>query len=183
MNTDQEQGTEPKTEVVETHVDPQLNELIHKMAAWRKQGVVATEHLNQLYKKLEENKDFQLWTQLHKEAVDKTTSIRVEIEKITREIYDQFLYPDTKIPNKHPHPAITVMVLSVPFYKEEDAHAWCMDHLPKALDLNPSFFEKHAKAVLATAPLEFVQFIPKISIKIKSDLAEFIEDVNPEVGD
>jgi hypothetical protein len=57
-----------------------------------------------------------------------------------------------------------------------------MDHLPKALDLNPTFFERHAKAVLETAPLEFVKFVPKLSVQIKSDLAEFIEDIKPTVG-
>jgi hypothetical protein len=172
MNTDPSADTAPDTV---TEVDPLLNELIHKMAAWRKQGVVATEHLNQLYKKLEENKDFQLWTKLHNEAKDKTTTIRAEIEQIAREIY-------AKTSERHPHEAVTIKVLSVPFYKEEDAHTWCMDHLPKALDLNPTFFERHAKAVLETAPLEFVKFVPKLSVQIKSDLAEFIEDIKPTVG-
>ena len=180
MNEDPVADTAPTTEIViETQMDPRLNELIHQLANWRKQGVVSTEHLNELSKKLEDNKDFQLWKQLHKEAMDKTTSIRVEIEKITREIYDQFLYPDTKIPNKHPHPAITVKVFIEPYYKEEDAHAWCMDHLPKALKLDSTFFNRHAEAVRNTAPLEFVQFVPKLSVQIKSDLAEFEKDVKP----
>jgi hypothetical protein len=169
MNTDQEQGTEPKTEVVETHVDPQLNELVHKMAAWRKQGVVATEKLNELYKKLEENKDFRLWTKLHNEAKDKTTTVQAEIEKRAREIYDHTA-------NKSPHPAVNIKVFVEPFYKDEDAHAWCMDHLPKALKLDPAFFKRHANAVRETAPLEFVQFVPRLSIQIKGDLAEFDKD-------
>jgi len=160
----------------EVTVDPQLNELIHKMAAWRKQGVVATEHLNQHHKKLEENKDFQIWTKLHKEAKDKTTLIQAEVEKLAREIYDH-------TSNKSPHPAVNIKIFIEPFYKEEDAHAWCMDHLPKALDLNTRYFNKQARAVLETAPLDFVQFVPKLSVQIKSDLAEFIEDVNPKVGD
>jgi hypothetical protein len=180
MNDDPVADGVETTQAPETiTVDPRLDELIHQLANWRKQGVVSTEHLNELYKKLEDNKDFQLWTQLHNEAKAKTGSIRVEIEKITREIYDQFLYPDTKIPYKYPHPAISIKVLIEPYYKEEDAHAWCMDHLPKALKIDAAYFEKHARAVLETAPLEFVQFVPKLSVQIKGDLAEFVEGVKP----
>ena len=178
MNDDPTADSVGTTQAPETivEVDPHLNELIHKMAAWRKQGVVATEHLNQLYKKLEENKDFQIWTRLQREAKDKTTLIQAEIEKIAREIYDHTA-------NKSPHPAVNIKIFVEPFYKEEDAHAWCLDHLPKGLKLDPAFFKRHAEGVRNTAPLEFVKFVPRLSIQIKSDLAEFIDDVNPKVGD
>ena len=167
MNDDPAQGTEPKTEVIETHVDPQLNELIHKMAVWRKQGVVATEHLNEIYKKLEENKDFQLWTQLHNEAKDKTTLIRAEIEKLAREIYDH-----TK--DKHPHPAVNVKLYADLIYDIGQAKTWCIDYLPLGLILDKKFFEKHALAVMATAPIKFVQPVDRISVQIKGDLSEFV---------
>ena len=54
------------------------------------------------------------------------------------------------------------------------ALAWCRRHLPEAIVLDARLFEKHAKAISATAAIGFVKITKEPQATIASDLSSYL---------
>ena len=93
-----------------------------------------------------------------------------EGEKIVRA---EALQEYQKTGTKKPHPAVTVKQMLVLAYSSDEALRWANEHLPSAIKLDTKLFEKHARAVLNTAPLPFVEVTHEYQTAIASNLAEW----------
>jgi ribosome recycling factor len=82
---------------------------------------------------------------------------------------------------KHIHRAISIRVNTELEYNPQQALDWCTIHLPKAIAMDKKLFEKHARAVLETAPLSFVTVNEKPSATIATDLGDYILSNNSPV--
>ena len=77
--------------------------------------------------------------------------------------------------DKRPHPAIGIRLMTKCYYSEQLAVEWCKDNMPHALKLNKTMFEKHARAVSQTIPLEFVEVATEPQVTISRDLSQYME--------
>lgn len=75
-----------------------------------------------------------------------------------------------------PHPAVTLKNFTVLVYNEEQAFDYCVAHLPGALKLQKSPFEKVAKV----AKLPFVRITSEQRASIDSNLTAYIVPQEPE---
>ena len=71
--------------------------------------------------------------------------------------------------NKHPHPTITVKVFTYLLYDEGVALDYCIQHLPSALKMDKTKFEKVAKVVQP----DFVEIGQEPKPTIARDLSEY----------
>jgi len=80
------------------------------------------------------------------------------------------------VKEKQPHPAVKVRITKKLHYSDVLAIAWCQRNLSDAIKLDARTFEKHARAVLDTAPLRFVDVYEVPQVTISRDLSEYVED-------
>ncbi len=73
------------------------------------------------------------------------------------------------------HPAVKVRKLAKVLYEPARAIAWCIDNLSAALKLDTRLFEKHARAVVETAPLDFVEFTVEPQVMVDADLTPWLD--------
>ena len=92
-------------------------------------------------------------------------------KEITAAAVDGF---DWAVQDKHPHPEVTIKIMTELEYKPEHAKEWAMTAAPLMLKLDVTKFEKHARAVSDTVPLPFVQITHKAQATIASDLSAYI---------
>lgn len=71
--------------------------------------------------------------------------------------------------NKHPHPAITIKMMTRLDYDPEAAKSYSIAHLPNALKLDARAFEKAAKVL----GLDFVTVTEEPTATIATDLSEW----------
>ena len=76
---------------------------------------------------------------------------------------------------KKPAPGVGISVRKELAYNEDQALEFCKESLPKALKLDKRLFEKHAKGVAETQPLDFVTIKEKPTATISSDLSEYLK--------
>ena len=69
--------------------------------------------------------------------------------------------------DKHPHPAITIKMMTRLNYDQDAAKSYSIAHLPNALKLDTRAFEKAAKAL----DLDFVTITEEPTAAIDSDLS------------
>lgn len=120
--------------------------------AWAKR-LFATSEYEQL-----QNAKFQL-----EQAKEFTVSIDDAVRQCAIDIY--------KLSNdKHPHDKISIVINRTLHYQESDAFDWAGRNAPTMLKLDTKKFEKHARAVLETMPLDFVKVEEVPSVRIASEL-------------
>ena len=79
--------------------------------------------------------------------------------------------------NKKPHCAIVIRQNNIPRYDLSTALIWAKEHLLKAVKpetLDKAFFEKHARAVAETDPIELVSWEIRNTATISEDLSEYL---------
>jgi len=86
------------------------------------------------------------------------------------------VYAETQ--DKKPHPAVPIKIYTVLQYEQQDAIEYAREHLPTALKLNTSTFEKVAKVV----PLDFVTISEEPRATIARDLTAYMPRGAPDVG-
>lgn len=77
--------------------------------------------------------------------------------------------------NKKPHAAVTLGKYVVLDYDPGAAKRYAVEHLPDALKLDKSAFEKAAKVI----PLDFVTARAEVRAKIAADLSGYLPDEPP----
>ncbi len=73
------------------------------------------------------------------------------------------------------HPAVKVRKIQKIIYEPTRAIAWCIANLSAALKLDTRLFEKHARAVVETAPLDFVEFTVEPQVMIDADITPWLD--------
>lgn len=83
--------------------------------------------------------------------------------------------------NKHPHSHVDIRMVTRLVYETPLALEWCKENLTGALKLDYPLFEKHARAIAETAPLDFVEIEKQPQATIATDLSEYLppEDNTP----
>lgn len=72
--------------------------------------------------------------------------------------------------DKHPFDKVSIVINRNLIYQEAEAFDWAGKNAPGMLELNKKKFEKHARAVLETMPLDFVKVEEVPSVRIASEL-------------
>jgi len=75
--------------------------------------------------------------------------------------------------SKDPHPAVKIRILRKIDYPLGIALDWCKENLRSAFIFDHKFFEKHARAIEGTAPIDFVTFTDEPQVTIASDLSKW----------
>ena len=138
-----------------------------------------------LNKALEEN---QIWAeatmdklqalpeyQRLKKVEEEAKELKELIKNVRQDVQDRALRQYKLDGNKQPAPGVGIRVYKRLSYNPTVALHWSMTNLKTALKLDKKFFEKHAKAVQDTTPLDFVSYYEDPSATISSDLSEYLE--------
>lgn len=108
------------------------------------------------------------------EALEETYKIRDEVNALRTKISELALEAYTQTGEKKPASGVGIKVTKELVYYDEQALEFCIENLPNALKLDKRFFEKHAKGVAETQPLNFVTIKEKPTATISSDLSEYL---------
>jgi len=79
------------------------------------------------------------------------------------------------VKEKAPHPAVKIRITKKLYYSDVLAIAWCWRNLSDAIKLDARTFERHARAVLDTVPLKFVDVHEVPQVTISRDLTEYLD--------
>ena len=101
---------------------------------------------------------------------------RADVYDAEARVRDDAVEHFTETGDKHPHPEVTVIERRKLDYVPAQALDWCKAHLPNALSLKRSLFEKHARAVSETAPISFVTIVTEPATRISSDLSGYLPE-------
>lgn len=152
-----------------------LDSLVENLATARSLASVVKAELEAKLNEFNARPDIQAM----RAELDNLTCQIIDLEKSARmEAVAQYVMSNSK----HPHPAVSIRITGELEYDQSAAIVWCESHLPKAVKtvLDAKFFEKHAKAVLETDPIPFVQVHYEPQAAISSDLSKFIPSFVPE---
>jgi DNA polymerase-3 subunit epsilon len=145
-----------------------IDEVVKNLAYWRKTEQEAKKHLEEIQAEMEARWDWKSWD----DQLDRARSlVATHLDEIRRSALEAN--------DKHPHPAVGIRNITRLEYDPRKAYLWCQDHLPAALVLDRTFFEKHAKAVAKTSPLDFVTISQEPQATIATDLSAYLDKVAP----
>jgi hypothetical protein len=108
-------------------------------------------------------------------AVLRLETARKEAAELETTIREHALHVYQTTGAKKPHDAVAVKVMTRLQYDPERAAGFCLEHLPSAIKVDYKTFEKHAKNVADTAPLDFVEFVEEPQAQIATDLSKFVK--------
>ena len=111
------------------------------------------------------------------QAADEASAASEQVLIIDKAVRDMAVALWTTFNDKHPHPAIGVQIRQTPQYDTSAALFWAREHLIRAIKpetLDKSFFEKHARAVQETDPIELITWINIPVATITEDLSEYL---------
>lgn len=114
-------------------------------------------------------------TQKLRVITDELKECNTTFDRISDAITAEAIALYTASGEKHPHPGVEVKIFKIPTYDESKALDWCITNLPGAIKCDFKLFEKHAKAVAETKPIDFVTIIDTPRVSILADLSQFIE--------
>lgn len=146
------------------------------LARYRLQNDEARTNLIRLIKEMESAAEYQFWSQAKANAERELA----EMDRMVRADILTYLDATGEKPAVSGTGTRTVRTLS---YDVPEAIAWCMENLPGGVALNRDLFEKHARAVLDTAPLAFVTVHTQMAATIAADLSSYLNTITeyPEV--
>jgi hypothetical protein len=98
-----------------------------------------------------------------------------EAEALEAELREMAVLDFDLTHDKHPHPAVSIKVMTRLQYDPERAAGFCREYLPSAIKVDYKTFEKYAKNVADTAPLDFVEFVEEPQAQIVTDLSKFVK--------
>lgn len=146
-----------------------MDELIEQLAYLRLVQKNIKDQLDEIKKRLASDPDLLLFQCFLSDANAQMDELDTQIRKLAIESFGESA-------NKHPHPAIEIKEVSNLVYDDQLAIMWCMHHLPNALQLNRTLFEKHARSISDTSPIKFVSIKQAPKAFINTDLSAFYRD-------
>lgn len=93
-----------------------------------------------------------------------------ELELIDEQVRQEALDLYGLTGNKHPFEKVSIVINRTLHYQESEAFDWAGRNAPTMLKLDTKKFEKHARAVLETIPLAFVEVEEVPSVRIAGEL-------------
>ena len=152
-----------------------MDEQIIKLAKAREQFEAAKSRRAELLAAVTNGEAYRDDTQAMEQA-------QAEIAEATREIQAAALDAYLATGSKKPHPAIGIRETTTLTYDVDKALTWARSNLLAAVTLDRKLFETHAKAVVKTQPLDFVQIVKVPGVTIATDLSEWVT-AEPEPDD
>lgn len=159
------------TETAAVYTNTELSNLIRRLAEARQTQARCKARQQEMLKELEQSIDWRTLQAFIDDASAQILEYDASIRELAVELHEES-------GSKTPHPAVKVQMTANLEYPEPAARQWCFQHLPNALYLNKTLFERHAKAILDTAPIEFVflAHIPRATIA--QDLTPYLSEIN-----
>lgn len=140
---------------------------LRMLARYRLQNDEARQGLIELIKQLEATLEYQHWSKAKAEAERECALLERLINADVVKYYELTgLTPAVQ--------GIGARTKTNLNYNDDDAWEWCQEHLQRALALDRVLFEKHARAVMDTAPLGFMSVQVETIGTIEQDLSEYL---------
>jgi len=98
---------------------------------------------------------------------------QLNIEACVAKIKAQAIEEYNTFSTKDPHPAVKIRILRKIDYPIGVAIDWCKEHLLNAFKFDDKLFDKHARAIEGTSPIDFVTFTDEPQVTIASDLSKW----------
>lgn len=143
-----------------------MKDLVQKLKDFRIAEQQALEQLATAESELKQSELYQvvLQCQVYLEA------IRFDLKETDEAIRAQAIVNYHQTQDKNPVDGVSVVINKVCEYQESDGKRWAIDNAIDMLKFDAKKFEKHAKAVADTLPLEFVTIKEEPSVRIASEL-------------
>jgi len=126
----------------------------------------------------EYEKVFRAWEERHAILLSDKLKAREELQAKEEALRQAAIQNYAETLDKHPAPGVSIRILKRLTYPEGVAIRWAMLSLQSVfLKLNKPKFEKHAKAVAETIPLQFVKIEEEPQATIAIDLDKALEGV------
>lgn len=137
------------------------------LARYRQNNDLARQMLVEMIQQLEAEPKYAYWRQRKAEAERECA----EAEKLIKADVLAYL----KLAGEKPDLAgVGTRGKTTLVYNDQQALAWCAEHLPQALVLDRGLFEKHARAVLETSPAPCVTVVRETIATIGQDLSGYL---------
>ena len=126
----------------------------------------------------EYEKVLRAWEERHAILLSDRLQAREELQAKEEALRQAAIQNYAETLDKHPTRGVSIRVLKRLQYAESTAIDWAITNLiPDFLKLNKGKFEKYAKAVAETMPLEFVTIREEPQATIATDLDKALEGV------
>ena len=154
-------------------MNQEIDKLIKQIARLRTEVEMLKEARKEAQKEYEHTPEFRKYAELGVRLSLKDAELlafELEVKQKAVKIYCDVTNTDVGI-----HPAIGIRNVRKLEYDPQEALHFSWLNLPDAIKLDARTFEKHAKAVEETAPLQFVKYSIEIQATLATDLGEFLE--------
>ena len=111
------------------------------------------------------------------ELQDEAAILESVINDLDDEIRHDAIGQYNETGEKRPHPAVGIRITTKLIYPAGKALLWCIDNMRTALKYDKRMFEKHARAVADTIPVEFVHIKKEPQATISRDLSDYLAEV------
>lgn len=154
----------PTPEEVQTDAYADLAVLVSKLAFARTRKAQLREALDAMRREIEATREWQMLSDQLKETLDACDLLDAQVRTEAVRLYEA-------TGNKVVHPAVKIQPRKTFNVLDEGAVTeYCKAHLPNAFAVNWGLVEKHAKAVIETAPMPGVEFVDKPIATIGTNL-------------
>lgn len=143
-----------------------MNNLLEQLKQARQAERDAITFVSEMRRALEETIEYSQLNIAQVKLVEIQNKVAILDEAVRQEALD--LYGLTG--NKHPFDKVSIVINRNLIYQEAEAFNWAGRNAPTMLKLDTKKFEKHARAVLETMPLDFVKVEETPSVRIASEL-------------
>lgn len=143
-----------------------MNNLLEQLKQARQAERDAITFVSEMRRALEETIEYSQLNIAQVKLVEIQNKVAILDEAVRQEALD--LYGLTG--NKHPFEKVSIVINRNLIYQESEAFNWAGRNAPTMLKLDTKKFEKHARAVLETMPLDFVKVEEVPSVRIASEL-------------
>lgn len=140
-----------------------INVLMRDLAETNRQYEQASEEVARMRQTLESSEAYQIYTELQEQMKE----LRANIEAVALKEYET-----TNI--KQLADGLSIRVYKKVQYDQAEATKWAIANAPTMVKIDGRLFEKHAKAVQDTTPIEFVEIYDDPKVAISSDLSSYL---------
>lgn len=143
-----------------------MKDLVQKLKDLRSEQSQAIEQLNKARSVLEQTEEYKVYLQCEADM----QGVNGDIKDTDQAIRDKAIKVYKETSNKNPADGVSVVINKICEYDEGRATIWATNNAIDMLTIDKKPFEKHAKQVSDTLPLEFVTIKEEPSVRIASKL-------------
>lgn len=143
-----------------------MKDLVQKLKDLRIEQSQAIEQLNKAREILEQTEEYKVYLQC--EAY--LQGVNGDIKETDEAIRAQAIVNYHQTQDKNPIDGVSIAIQKVCEYSQDEAKDWANYNAPEMLKLDTRKFEKYARVVADTLPIEFVTIKEEPSVRIASKL-------------